>query len=517
MNNRHIIQIYLEYVSFPFTRSKLKELILNNPLSDTFWGIKHILKEYNIDSIGFRMDETDILSLTPPFIVQLKNQDESYALLTKIDHLGVEYLTPKSACRKTSLIEFQSDWTGMILYPEITLDSKEKNLRLNKVIGSFNSIRIPIIIFASFLLILLLAVKNSMVVNAVNVAVVICYISGILTCVGLLIQEIDKNNPFIKKICKTYKKADCVGVMESKASKFLGLIGWSEIGFIFFLGSLFVFILLPSYRCLLFWVHTFTLPYTIWSVVYQWKVVKVWCTLCLYVQFILWLIFIFFLFGKAYSYPLEFHFDIIIDFMACYVLPAICLWFVFPFIKQAHQFPFVSYQLNKIKSNENLFYHLLNDQKILTLEPSARKVVFGNANASFTLTVINNPYCQHCANMHKRIIPLLQKYRNQIKIEIVFVGDEYSQETIRFLIAAYCQYGQEVAEIIYSDWFEKKEATITEKYPVYDQNIISYANTIYTNQKKWRESQEKVSTPSIYVNDRELPEEYRLEDIIYFI
>jgi uncharacterized membrane protein len=55
-------------------------------------------------------------------------------------------------------------------------------------------------------------------------------LSGCLVAILLLWYELDQHNPVLQQICSAGKKINCGAVLQSKASKILG-ISWSAIGF----------------------------------------------------------------------------------------------------------------------------------------------------------------------------------------------------------------------------------------------------------------------------------------------
>jgi hypothetical protein len=72
---------------------------------------------------------------------------------------------------------------------------------------------------------------------------------------------------------------------------FFKLISWSEIGLFYFVGG-FISLLVAgeqaaSILLILAWMNVAALPYTIFSIYYQWRVAKQWCILCLTTQVLL--------------------------------------------------------------------------------------------------------------------------------------------------------------------------------------------------------------------------------------
>ena len=113
---------------------------------------------------------------------------------------------------------------------------------------------------------------------------------GLATTILLLIYELDKSNALVKSICTAGKQTNCGAVLQSKASKILGM-SWSEAGFFYF-ASTFLFLLFPSAN----YIHEIAVlsvatclaaPFSVLSIYYQWEVVKQWCALCLTVQAVL--------------------------------------------------------------------------------------------------------------------------------------------------------------------------------------------------------------------------------------
>lgn len=115
--------------------------------------------------------------------------------------------------------------------------------------------------------------------------------SGLFVSVLLSGHSLDKNNPFIEKLCaaKAHINSNCSEVLKLKAVYLFGLFAWSGLGLIYFL-TLFVFLLLSSEQSGLFMVSVVSilpLSYAIYSIYFQWRIVKGWCRLCLITQAIL--------------------------------------------------------------------------------------------------------------------------------------------------------------------------------------------------------------------------------------
>jgi uncharacterized membrane protein len=173
------------------------------------------------------------------------------------------------------------------------------------------------------------------------ITILIFKMAGLGACVLLVMGEL--GHPLFTRICPKGEKLDCHAVMESPAAKLFGRIPMADLGAIYFSGG----ILLICFSAvhphffhrvfLLALLNLFTLPYTIFSVVYQALVVKRWCVFCLTVQLIFWLeLWQFYPFLSAFSEGVvRFSFDDFFPIAWSFAMPAL-VWLLFrPMIKKA--------------------------------------------------------------------------------------------------------------------------------------------------------------------------------------
>ena len=92
-----------------------------------------------------------------------------------------------------------------------------------------------------------------------------------------------------KMVCKAGPQTDCSRVMRSKLGTVYADISFSEIGLLFFAGCLITrFVGRENDSVLLASLSLAVIPITLFSIYYQWRVVKTWCSLCLSVVTVLW-------------------------------------------------------------------------------------------------------------------------------------------------------------------------------------------------------------------------------------
>lgn len=102
-------------------------------------------------------------------------------------------------------------------------------------------------------------------------------------------------HPFFATICPKWEKVDCHAVMVSPAARLFGKIPMADIGGIYFAGGIILVCFsaasprLFNHVYFLGILNLLTLPYTVFSILYQGIVVKYYCYLCLIVQLVFWL------------------------------------------------------------------------------------------------------------------------------------------------------------------------------------------------------------------------------------
>lgn len=152
------------------------------------------------------------------------------------------------------------------------------------------------------------------------------------------------------------------------------------------------------------------------------------------------------------------------------------------------------------------------------MDKSVSNIILGNPNANITITILTNPHCNPCERMHKRIQNLLKENGNEICIQYVF--SSFSKElddSYKHLIAIYLNHNIKLVERAFNEWFEtgivNKDLFFTKyKMDINRQNVESE----YARHTDWKLKNNLNATPIVLVNGYKLPEQYKIEDIVYF-
>lgn len=344
---------------------------------------------------------------------------------------------------------------------------------------------------------------------------------GIVITSLLLWYEIDKNNPLLQKVCTGIAKGNCNAILTGKASKVFSWLSWSEVGFFYFVGSLLALLFIPNAINILAWLNILALPYTIFSVYYQWRVAKQWCVLCLAVQAL-------FVLGAANVLANNFLLpSILLSFLqiaSCILLfglPALIWYSVKPFVLKLQEEKTTKRQYLRIKFNAEIFETLLKKQKQITISTDGIGIDIGNPKAKNEIIKVCNPYCGACAIAHPKIDEIID-HNNNVKAKIIFATpndvDNVNFKTVQYLLAIAAMENSQITHKALDDWYLPSKQNYEAFAVKYKMNgELDKQNTKIEMMDKWCKATDIKFTPTIFINGYQLPDAYSIEDLEYFL
>jgi len=273
----------------------------------------------------------------------------------------------------------------------------------------------------------------------------------------------------------------------------------------------------------LFWLNSIALPYTVFSVVYQWRVAKQWCVLCLAVQAILLLLFvnnILTLHWTGFPVVSILQPDLIL-FAACFAVPIISWLLIKPLLLKTQDAKRQKRQLLRLKYDSHIFEALLARQKQITEEPFGLGITIGNPNASNIIIKVCNPYCGPCAKAHPDIEKLVQENSN-IKAQIIFTATaaetDRRSKPVKHLMAIAAKEDTALTHKALDDWYlaEKKDyEAFAAKYPMNGE--LKLQDEKLKAMDSWCQEEAIAFTPTFFINGKQLPNMYNIKDLTYFL
>ena len=268
-------------------KNETKVQLLSHPHYPSLNCITDLFNHFQIKNLALRV-ETDLETfeqLPTSFLVQIKDDGKPLLAVASKKDDQVELTYSEKNIKTLTLDLFLDKWTGII----IAVEEPEKAT----VVESQRSQNIKNVIFAGALIViagLFLFSKPSMIQT----------IQFILSSIGVYIsylivqQELGVHSAILDKICSgKNQKSDCDAVLNSDGASVLGLFKLSDAGLVYFLSLsltwFFIVINKLSFNSIVYALSTLAVIFTIYSIYYQWKIVKNWCPLCLTTITVLWL------------------------------------------------------------------------------------------------------------------------------------------------------------------------------------------------------------------------------------
>jgi uncharacterized membrane protein len=351
---------------------------------------------------------------------------------------------------------------------------------------------------------------------------------GTCICIILLWSEIDKHNPVLQAVCggDSNAKSNCAGILQSPMAKIGGWISWSEIGFAYFAGGLLSLLFsgfAPSVAGMLSWINIAALPYTIFSVYFQWRVARQWCILCLTVQALLLLELFVGIIGRLYSVAL---WAGIARFELVKMLPAffvpITAWLLIRHaLITAKESMLDKRTLAKVKNNREVFGTLLEKQKAVTTNTEGLGITMGNGGAKYKIIKVCNPYCGPCSKAHPVLKDIL-RLNEEIQLQIIFTAttmeNDRNAPPVKHFLAVADLHNEQITKKALDDWYlsaDKDYNSFAAKYPM--NGDLQTQHLKIKAMDEWCKKTNIKYTPTIFVNGYQLPEMYRIEDLQYLL
>jgi len=511
---QNVFTTLLQLLNVRHTNAYAVRCFNEHPHKNNLLGLSQMLSDFGVENGGTIIKDkaNDIFKIEIPFVAHVGGD---FVVIDNVTSDKVGYFW-NGLHFNVVLSSFIDAWTGVALLVESSQSSIEPNYKENRKTELFHFIQKAILFFLFGLVLLIPFVEHSVYNNAGLLVTLGLNVLGGVVGYFLLQKQMHIQSKYVDKICSSFKKGDCNDVLESKASKLFGVIGWSEVGFGFFLANVFVLLFLPQYVYVVGVLNVCALPYSFWSIWYQKWRAKQWCPLCLAVMCLMWLIFFSNLLFGNIGIPNLSLFDLVI-IVCVYLIPILFFNIFIPELGKSKKIEMVTQEINSLKANVDIFATFLKQQPSVGIDKSTSKIIFGNSEASILVTILTNPHCDPCAKMHSRVEKLLTK-TNNLCIQYIFSSFEESLDVSnKFLIAAYSNTRIERTREIYSEWFDGGKL---EKEVFFQRNNFDVENfdveQEFLRHKLWRDETKIDTTPTVFVNGYRLPANYKIEDLEFF-
>ncbi|WP_425883308.1 vitamin K epoxide reductase family protein [Parabacteroides sp. ASD2025] len=404
--------------------------------------------------------------------------------------------------------EFLSKWSKISLEIESNTNYKRNN------IFNLDKVKNNIIVVCVLLIVLMYAMLCCLL------GFLICLLPLIISIIGVAVtwfinrHELHLEDRFTENICKMGKNIDCNAVLSSKSSMLFGKISLGEIGLSYFLATTLMLFILPiivdkeSYLNSLYIIAICSLPYTLYSLIYQKFVIHKWCPFCLVAISMMWGLFI------SYNLMLTRAF-----FVSYKTLLLLCFIYinVFAFVMLVRSI-FEERMLNldiKIKSmrfkrNSQIFEIVYRLQNNYLMNFSVDDICFGNLNSNCVLTTVISESCKHCKSLVELLINIIENKNFNIKWNIRFYCMNYNLDKCTVFKAIIAEYMKDKCRAFYL----LKMWCMNEKLNIYNVTIDdAISSNLFEKHFKWIRENRVDFVPSIFINNKKFPSVYNFKDL----
>ncbi|MCG2613405.1 hypothetical protein LZZ85_03900 [Terrimonas sp. NA20] len=492
---------WLSQLKIPVSFSYIHKKLLSHPDYPSMLAFTDILDDLSIDNAVYVVDRSAWNDLPFPFLAHTPKNGGQFILVQKND---------PALMQKGGALEH---WEGIGLFAERPEGWTNKEIdKINR--GQRVRKNTTISIFVMLLVLSLLTVDNTSPVK--QVLLLVATFLGVGLSLMILQKELGVPGKLVQKLCGSNKEYSCDNVLLSHGSKLLDWFSWTDAGVIFFT----VFLLLITRQNVL--VPAFSVaavPFVFFSLYYQWRVIRKWCRLCLLTLFVLSVQFVL-------QIPAIGELSNTIPPLAAFAEAAFVLllvsslWLAFlrPLIQDKKKLEEDNYVLQRFRNNTNIFRSMLGLQRRVDTQPWEHDLQLGDSHAATQIVVACSLYCGPCANAHDVLHELA--IAKGIGVTVRFSINPEMKEDRRTVAVTYLLQVLNGRSIEYKrkalhDWYKHMDADkFRQQYPLEDPVDVGSILTMHGN---WNRDAAIVHTPTIFINGREMPEEYAFTDLLALI
>lgn len=503
------------------TYSTISRKLQKHPDFPSAKSISDVLTNVNIRNKATAVDLKTLSDIQVPFLATTFEFET--LVITSIKNGIVRFYSSKKGLQTLPLDSFEKIWNGLVILVDTKAKFEEKNYRNIARKELLKLQKKPLAI--TFLAVLSFLVYYLMPNPVELYFYIFAKIMGVTITLVLLVKSINEKMKI--KFCETGDKISCNNVLDSKAANLFGVISMTDIGFVYFSGT-FIALLISLIRFsdiiilyLLICLSFLTMLYVPFSIFYQKFIVKKWCVLCLGVLTVIVIenivsLYLFNSFKTAKILALDSFLLVTISFL----IPTILLFFFKQLISNGIKYDLVFFQRSRLLNNYSVFKTIQEKSKSQEMLYNNNDLIIGSEKAEHTLTVVLNPFCSACADEFVLINDLLNKkpesYNAIIRFsKSVLLIDDKNLQAASYLIDLYHNEGKTNFQRILSDWFDIREfKKYAQQYP---SSRSALTEKTILNNKEWNKSVTITRTPTLFFDNRKMPEEYSIEDLAYFV
>ena len=519
------VAILLHRLNTKFTNYSIRNL-QQHPDYPSLLSINHTLNQLQIDNIALRATYEQLQHELPkPLLVHTQEDGGTYRVVDNLDEEQVYFVDKKGKLQAQAKEAFLKSWNGVAMLVDEQTKGIEQDYALNRARDFLDGAKLPLATLGLLLLVGYVFFYTNHLSSGFDYLFLLTKALGVTMTIPLMIRLVDKQNPFVNKLCHSSKaggKTDCSSILDSPAARVLGVLTWSEVGFLYFTTLFFYLLLFKAHaNVLVAALAVLAAPYTVYSLYYQWKVARQWCRLCLAVQAVLLLELALAIayFSNVGINPVSWPSILVLVLIAVVMVSAYGL--LKPVLVGWKSYQQQLPRLNRIKYKPAVFQALLKEKAPMDMA-GVTPIQLANPEGEHQITIVSNPKCGPCVKMHQKLSGILKNKENVSVQEIFLTSD--NKDSIAYRIAtnmlrlhqsADIQIAKEAIAAYYEEYSSDDEGWLQKYDQVKEDN--AKAEQTLEQHIAWCRKKEISATPLVLYNGYRLPQEYSVEDLDYLL
>jgi len=510
----YLLSSFLLKENIHLNQDELKLQLLSHPSYPSLHSVTGVLEHFNIENMALEVpnNRETLFQLPNYFIALISNESvEEFVMISQLKNT-IELLYSNKNKKIISIDKFLHIWSGIIL----VIEKESSQLPTKKITNTF-LLNSPYLLSAIILLGTFFFTRPSLFESAHFIV----SLAGIWISFLIIKHEFGFQSKALDKICTANETTNCDAVLNSKGASISSYFKLSDISLIYFIGLALSWILSVNFSInatAIIILSLLSLPITIYSIYYQYNIVKKWCPLCLGVVAVLWLQCCTLFFNQTFISSIKPDSKSSFILFFSFLITASLWLFIKPLLKKQQELEKSEIEHYKFKRNFKLFNAVYSKGKIIDTKPiNSKEIVLGTKNAPLHILIVTNPSCFYCKEAHIDLEKILNKNPDDVNVVIRF-NVPTDKDTI---IAA------RILEVYNTESEEKCREALHEVYKSdadLDQWLLkwgesndnSFTKTIEA-QQSWCHNNNINFTPALFINNKPLPDEYKRGDISYFI
>ena len=291
----------VRFFGIKITHDSVRKFIKSDPDFPSLKSICNLFDNYGIINYALRIDEKDLIEIDRPFLAHINDKGWKMILVYSLNRGRVLFADSMAGKKIMEVKEFIKLWDGVIVITESGSKTDQTDFSMKRADEIISKELIDFALILIFITILFGLLFNRPDLNEkfrlLSISIIFTHILGLVFSILLFRNELNIKSSFTEKLCHITSNTDCEAVTNSSVSKIVGSVTWAEIGIVYFSGGLIILSVINRIEAisLIKVLSICSIPYPVFSVLYQWLKIKKWCPLCLLVQSVLIFEFLFLL------------------------------------------------------------------------------------------------------------------------------------------------------------------------------------------------------------------------------